>query len=146
LFLGATSAQPKAKGTARPFKASSLISFTPTSDFGGTFGVVGNATHLGKFVGTGTYQVTGVSADGSKVYFHVTATWTAANGDTINLDMPEWVNDNSVNHPTSTGVANIIGGTGRFAGASGWYFGDISPPVITPGVPNDLTAVGTITY
>jgi hypothetical protein len=132
----------------RPFKLAGLIDFAPTSDLGGTFGVVGNATHLGDFVGDGTYEVTGVSDDGLKVFFHVTATWTAANGDTIDLDMPDWVNqyDASGNAVSSTGLVNIIGGTGRFAGASGSYFGDISPPVINPGVPNDLTGEGTIAY
>ena len=146
VFLGATSAQPKPSGTARPFKASALMSFNPTSDFAGTFEVVGNATHLGKFVGNGTYEVTDVSSDGSKVFFHVAVTWTAANGDSIQLDMPQWVNNLGVTPATSTGVANIIGGTGRFANASGSFFGDITPPSITPGVFNTLTADGTISY
>jgi predicted ABC-type sugar transport system permease subunit len=101
---------------------------------------------LGKFVGKGTYQVTGASPDGLKVYFHVAATWTAANGNKLYLDMPQWVNDNSVTPPTSTGAANIIGGTGRFVNASGALFGEITPAVITPGVPNGLTMEGTITY
>jgi hypothetical protein len=146
VFLVAASPQLQSSGKERPFKAAGLISFTPTSDLGGTFGVVGNATHLGKFVGIGTYEVTGASPDGSKVYFHVAATWTAANGDTIEIDMPEWVGDYSVTPPTSTGVANIIGGTGRFFNASGSFFGDISPADITPGVPNNLTGEGAISY
>lgn len=128
----------------RPLKEAGLISFTPASELGGTFGVVGTATHLGKFVGKGTYEVTGV--DGALVFFHVAATWTAANGDSIEIDCPEWVNDNSVTPPTSTGVMKIIGGTGRFADASGSFIGDISPAVITPGAPNTLTAEGTISY
>jgi len=130
----------------RPFKENGLIRFTPESDFAGTFEVVGNATHLGKFVGNGTYEVTGASDDGLKVYFHVAATWMAAKGDTIDIDMPEWVIDYSVTPPTSTGVASVIGGTGRFAGASGSFFGEISPADITPGLPNSLTGEGTITY
>jgi len=130
----------------RPMKEKGLILFTPTSDFGGTFGVVGNATHLGKFVGQGTYHVTGVSPDGLKIYFHVAATWTAANGDAVEIDCPDWVNDNSVNPPTSTGVMNFVGGTGRFVNASGSFFSVISPAVITLGVPNSLTGDGTITY
>ncbi len=130
----------------RPLKEAGFISFTPTSEFGGTFGVVGNASHLGQFVGQGTYQATGISSDGLKVYFHVAATWTAANGDSIAIDCPDWVNDASVTPPTSTGVMNIIGGTGRFVDASGWFFGDISPANITPGVPNTLTGEGNIAY
>ena len=131
---------------ARPLKETGMISFTPTSDFGGTFGVVGTATHLGKFVGSGTYEVTGLSPDGLKVYFHVTATWTASNGDSIKIDCPEWVNDASITPPTSTGVMKIIGGTGRFADASGSFFSTISPAAITPGVPNTLTGEGNISY
>ena len=127
----------------RPFKETGIISFTAESDFAGTFGVAGNATHLGKFVGDGTYQVTGVSDDGLKVYFHVAATWTAAKGDTIDVDMPEWVIDYGATPPTSTGLVNIIGGTGRFAGASGSFLGDISPADTSSGV---IAGEGTISY
>jgi hypothetical protein len=146
VFLGATSAQPKVKGTARPFTLAGIISFTPESDFGGTFGVVGTATHLGKFVGNGSYEVTGVSDDYSIVYMHVVATWTAANGDTITTEIPEWIRDFSVEPATSSGTLYITRGTGRFANASGSWFGDISPAPVTPGIANIFTAEGTISY
>ncbi len=129
----------------RPFKEDGLISFTATSDFDGTFEVVGNATHLGRFVGNGAYVVTGASSDG-KVYFHVAATWTAADGSSIQIDMPNWVSDHSVTPPTSTGVVNVIGGTGRFLNASGSFSGDISPADIIPGAPNYITAQGTLVF
>ena len=144
--LVGTSAQPQTGGKARPFKANALITFLPTSDLGGDFEVVGNATHLGKFVGEGIYWITGVTDGGTKVHFHVQVTWTAANGDSIDLDMPDWVNDLSVTPATSTGTAVIVGGTGRFAKVSGSMFGIITPPEIIPGTPNDLTEEGTITY
>ena len=54
VFLGATSAQPKASGTARPFKVTGIVhSRNPGS---GTFEVVGTATHLGKFVFTANWD------------------------------------------------------------------------------------------
>ena len=147
VFLGATSAQPKAKGTERPFKETGIISLTPdASGLAGTFGVVGTATHLGKFVGQGTYYVTGVSSDGKKVFMHVAATWTAANGDTIMLEIQDWVNDYSVTPPIATGLGNILGGTGRFANASGSLFSDISPVNVSPGDTQILTSEGTISY
>jgi hypothetical protein len=143
VFLGATTAQPKTSAKARPFKATAIY----TAGDPGTFQVAGNATHLGAFVGMGTYVIT----DGDLVNYtfftlHVVATWTAANGDTITIDFPEWVNDNTVDPPTSTGAGNIIGGTGRFANATGSFFSDISPATTTPGVLNILTGEGTISY
>ena len=131
----------------RPFKATGI--FTSVSDAtgaAGTFLTVGTATHLGKFVGQGTYEVTGVSSDGLKVFMHVAATWTAANGDTIDLYIADWVNDYSVTPPIATGFANIIGGTGRFANASGSYVANISPADAAPGVTQIWTAEGTISY
>ena len=130
----------------RPFKAVGIISFTPASASAGTFGVDGNATHLGDFVGNGTYQIYDVV--GSKVYMHVTATWTAANGGTIEFDMPEWViqYDASGNAVSSTGLGNVIRGTGRFAHASGSMFSEISPAQDAPGVTQIVTGEGTISY
>ena len=126
----------------RPFNANGASVMNPD----GTFLIVGTATHLGKFVGQGTYEVTGVSSDGLKVFMHVAATWTAANGDTIMLEILNWVNDYSVTPPIATGLANIIGGTGRFANASGSLFSDISPVNVSPGDTQILTSEGTISY
>jgi hypothetical protein len=87
VFLGATSAQPKASGTARPFKVTGIPTMVPDgSGLGGTFVIVGTATHLGNFVFPGTYEIVG--SEGSLVYFHITGTYTAANGDTIEIDCP----------------------------------------------------------
>ena len=142
VFLVAASPQPQASAKARPFKVTGI--FTSPND--GTFGIVGTATHLGKFVAKGTLELTGVSPDGLKVFFHVAATWTAANGDTIGIEIPEWVIDYSVTPPASTGVATILPGTGRFVNASGSVFSEISPAEISPGVLNIITGEGTISY
>jgi hypothetical protein len=143
VFLGATSAQPKAKGTARPFKVAGI--FTQDAYGPGTFEVVGNATHLGKVVFPGVYSVVEVTPneEGYTVTVHVQGTYTAANGDTIKVDGPLWVTQyRPDNNPVwSTGLINIIGGTGRFAGASGSYVGNI-----IPGDPFILIGEGTISY
>jgi hypothetical protein len=127
--LVATSAQPQASKQARPFKATAIY-----TQAGYNFQATGNATHLGKFVGKGSFYVTSAG----KLW--VDATWTAANGDTINLEFPDWIIDSAT---FSHGEGNIIGGTGRFANASGEFSATIDS---TPGVPMILTADGTISY
>jgi hypothetical protein len=144
VFLVAVSAQPQKSGKARPFKASGIPILVAYPDdptgMSGTFEVVGTATHLGKFVFPGTY--TFLRFEGSLVYFHVHGTYTAANGDTIEIDCPEWVNDYGITPVVSSGIVDIIGGTGRFANASGSYVG-----VLAPGnAPTFFTAEGTISY
>jgi hypothetical protein len=142
VFLVAASPQPQTSGKARPFKLTGI--FTSPND--GTFRIVGTATHLGKFVAKGTIEFTSMSPDGMKLFMRGAATWTAANGDNIQIDLPEWVADYSVTPPTSTGVANIIGGTGRFVNASGSFFSEISPADSAPGVTQIITGEGTISY
>jgi hypothetical protein len=144
VFLGATSAQPKVSGTARPFKVSGI--FTSVYDEGssttGTFLAVGNATHLGKIVFTGPWQIIGGHFNTFEyLIFHVAGTYTAANGETLDIDIPEWVVDYTVTPAVGTGLVNIIGGTGRFANASGSY-----AAVIVYGNTQILTGEGTISY
>jgi hypothetical protein len=138
VFLGATSAQPKAKGTARPFEATGISAMNPD----GTFLIVGTATHLGKFVFPGTYEITWAAPDFSQIVFHIKGTYTAANGDTINIECKKWVADFTADPPTSTGLVEILPGTGRFANASGSYVGTLSPAA----TPTFFTAEGTISY
>jgi hypothetical protein len=147
VFLGATSAQPKAKGTARPFDVTGIFTSVPDDETGatGTFKVVGNATHLGKIVFAGVYWTVSLVPNefGYLVTVHIQGTYTAANGNTIKVDGPLWVTQyRPDNSPVwSTGTVNIIGGTGRFAGASGSYVGNI-----IPGDTFILTGEGTISY
>ena len=143
VFLGATSAQPKASGTERPFKVTGIFTSDPAGP--GTFEVVGNATHLGKFVFPGVYSVVDFELNdlGYLVTVHIHGIYTAANGDSIEVDCPLWVTQyRPDNSPVwSTGIIYIIGGTGRFANASGWYLGNISTGDILI-----LTGEGTISY
>jgi hypothetical protein len=141
VFLVAASPQPQSSGKARPFKATGIPTLVADeSGLGGSFEIVGTATHLGKFVFPGRYDIIGV--EGSLVYFHITGTYTAANGDTIEIDCPDWVADYGVTPVPSTGMVNIIGGTGRFAHASGSYVGALFPG----DAPTFFTAEGIISY
>jgi hypothetical protein len=128
VLLGATSALPKAKGTARPFKASGIVTeMLPNADGSGTMEVVGTATHLGTFVSRADWTV---NSDGT---LYVWANFTAANGDTLQAEFPAWL--------SPWGDATITGGTGRFAGASGSYGAGFS------GANMEIFAAeGTISY
>jgi hypothetical protein len=143
VFLGAMSAQPKASGTARPFKVTGI--YTSVSDASGTSGTweaVGNATHLGQMVLTGPWEIIGGDlVDFTTLIFQVAGTYTAANGDTLDIDIPEWVIDYTVIPAVGTGLVEIKGGTGRFAHASGSY-----AAVIVYGDTAILTGEGTISY
>jgi hypothetical protein len=128
----------------RPFKVTGI--FTSVYDEGssdtGTFKVVGNATHLGKIVFTGPWEIIGGDfVNFTHLIFHVAGTYTAANGDTLEVDIPEWVVDYTITPAVGTGLVNIIGGTGRFADASGSY-----AAVIVYGDTQILTGEGTISY
>jgi len=124
----------------RPLKVNGIF----TSDEA-TFLVLGNATHLGKIVFAGVYSVEDVTLndEGYAVTVHIHGTYTAANGDTIEVDGPLWVTQYRLDGSSvwSTGTVNILGGTGRFAGASGSYVGNI-----IPGDTLTFTAEGTISY
>lgn len=139
VFLVAASPQPQSSGKARPFKVTGIFTLDAET---GTFEVVGNATHLGKFVFPGFSEFVSAT-DTGLVTLHIYGTYTAANGDTIKVDCPDWVTqyDGSGNPVWSTGTVDIIGGTGRFANASGSYVGNIFP-----GDPMPFTANGTISY
>jgi len=106
----------------------------------GTFLIAGTATHLGKFVFPGTYEITWAAPDLSKIVFHILGTYTAANGDTIDIECEEWAF--TADPPSSTGLVKIVSGTGRFANASGSYVGTLSPA----DAPTQFTAEGTISY
>jgi hypothetical protein len=131
VFLGATSAQPKALGTARPLKMSGIVLWNS----GAAMEVVGTATHLGKFDSSANWKL---NADGS---LYVYAEFTAANGDTLQAEFPAWGFDPATGVVADSGVAIIKGGTGRFVGASGSYVATFS------GANQEIfTAEGTISY
>ena len=96
--------------------------------------VVGTATHLGKFDSQANWEFAPETGT-----LHVWASFTAANGDTLQAEFPAWGFDPVSGVAADSGLATITGGTGRFAGASGSYVATFS------GV--DLfTVEGTISY
>ena len=140
--LMATSAQAQTSGKARPFKATGI----PTLS-GGIFEFVGTATHLGNFDFPGTYVFSrDPRLTWPLVYHHIHGTYTAANGDTIEVDCPNWESNYGVSPVTSWGLVNIIGGTGRFANASGWYVGELLGALQYGDAPTLFTAEGAIAY
>ena len=126
VLLVTAGAQPQSPGKARPFTASGIVTeFLLNPDYSGSLALVGNATHLGKFVSTGEFVL-----NGDFTTLHVWGSFTAANGDIVYIDYPAWLGN--------SGVAYFKGGTGRFAHASGSYVATI--------VDGIYTAEGTITY
>jgi len=127
----------------RPFEASGIgTSVIDATGMAGTYEIVGNATHLGQMVLTGTWEITGGDFVGfTYLVFHVAGTYTAANGDTLVIDIPEWVEDYTSTPGVGRGLVEIKGGTGRFANASGSY-----EAVIILGETNLFAAEGTIYY
>ena len=105
-------------GSALPFKGSlqsneGVVLAGETADDRHLEGT-GNATHLGRFTLIADFTVTRKTGDATG-----TATWTAANGDQIFVDV--FGHGDIVVFPTVTiaETHTITGGTGRFADASG---------------------------
>jgi hypothetical protein len=109
-----------------------------------TSGVVsasGHASHLGLFTEAGQVNFVPDSNDPTRVLATGTATFTAANGDDLELLI-----DGSLDLTTgeATGLFTFVGGTGRFEGASGTGNFVIQQNLVTGAF--EVTAVGTINF
>src|SRR5688572_19379907 len=119
LFGGSVSA----KDTV-PFRASFTTAFSSALAFPLIHVTVdgeGQASHMGRTRASTTNQIVNLLAGtGTATY-----TLTAANGDTVIVDMTVTTEFPSATHVTFAGPYVVIGGTGRFAGAtgSGWISG-----------------------
>jgi hypothetical protein len=107
-------ALPATAGQQVPFKGYAVdmaTSLIPTPDGGIhlTNAATGQATHLGRFTRVGSGDI---HPDGTSEF---TLVWTAANGDQLISD----VEVASLSATTITGTYTFMGGTGRFANASG---------------------------
>ena len=108
LSIGFTLCLGTAYAVERPMKGSFV---------GSGFSFAGNFTHMGSFTG----QITSFNGVDTTL-----ATWTAANGDTVNVVSVFTVTGYDPNtalfifHQAIT----VLGGTGRFAGATGTIAGD----------------------
>jgi hypothetical protein len=124
LFLTATFAGPKASGPQRPFHGTIQTTETVQSVvypivFNSSVGT-GNATHLGQFEWMLDVQInitipSATTATG-------TGLLTAANGDSVFTEFTASAVDTATpNVIFITEVHTIIGGTGRFAAATGTF-------------------------
>ena len=115
LAIGAASAvaaETPFKGKVTMFETSQLVFPILSVNREGT----GTATHLGKFTETFRAQVDVRTASATG-----TATFTAANGDTLTASV---VGQGTTTGPTTFSIVEvytITGGTGRFAGATGTF-------------------------
>ena len=131
----AVAAETPFKGTVNAVETSQLVFPIASIDRQGT----GTATHLGKFTEhlTGQVNVLTGSATG-------TATFTAANGDTLTASVSGQATETSPGVASIVEVYTITGGTGRFAGAAGTFTGEITLNLAT-GVSSG-TLSGTIDH
>lgn len=118
LLLGASPAA--AADSQVPFKVtfsgSAAISSPTTSTFVGT----GHASHLGRITTSGRADITGLDGSCPGGVANVnTETLTAANGDTITISSQDVACPTGPGQYHGTGHWTVVGGTGRFAGATG---------------------------
>jgi len=106
---------------------------------GGTATGSGTATHLGLWTVIGHIRFT--PDENGIIRSSGTATFTAANGDKLEVEV-----DGQLDTATFTdhGVFRFVGGTGRFAGASGSADFVVVINPVTNGF--ELTLVGSINY
>lgn len=110
--------------------AGNLIGATPTGS--------GTATHLGQWTVTGNVKYTPVNG---VLKSSGEATLTAANGDKLQFEIDGILDPVAA---VDQGVFHIIGGTGRFEGATGDANFVVSINPLTGGF--ELTVVGKINY
>ena len=111
-------------------EAGNLIGATPTGS--------GTATHLGQWTVTGTFKD---PPDNGVLRSSGEAILTAANGDKLQIQIDGTLDPVAA---VDQGVFHIVGGTGRFEGASGDADFVVSINPLTGGF--DLTVVGKINY
>ena len=105
----------------------------------------GTATHLGLTTTVGTITFTPDPANPGRLLTHGTGTLTAANGDTVQVEL------NGALEPTpgsatatDKAVFRFVGGTGRFAGAHGTATGIVVVNLLTGAF--EITIVGDIDF
>src|SRR5262245_20354720 len=102
----------------------------------------GTATHLGLWSSVGTLQFTPDPNNPNLILVTGTATVTAANGDKLQAVIADSVLDGATG--LAKGVYRIVGGTGRFEGASGAPNFVVTQNLVTGAF--EVTAVGSINF
>ncbi len=105
----------------------------------------GTASHLGLTTTVGTITFSPDPANPGRLLTHGTGTMTAANGDTVQLELNGAL-QLTPGSPTATDkfVIRFLGGTGRFAGAHGTGTGVVVVNLLTGAF--EITMVGDINY
>ena len=133
--LGVFALTASAQAVERPYIARGTAQFiNANGDFVGT----GTATYLGSYTEVGNAQLTPIG--GSLLQVNATNTYTAANGDQLRGVITGQL-DGSTGAITAT--ITYVGGTGRFAGASGT---SILKGQLLPGGVFEVQVKGTIDY
>jgi len=105
----------------------------------------GTATHLGLVTTVGTINFSPDPANPGRLLTNGTGTMTAANGDTVQLELNgALVADPSSGTATDRFVIRFVGGTGRFAGAHGTGTGIVVVNLLTGAF--EITMVGDIDF
>ena len=105
----------------------------------------GTATHLGSTTTVGTITFSPDPANPGRLLTNGTGTMTAANGDTVQLELNGGL-ELTPGSPTATDKfsVNFVGGTGRFAGAHGTGTGIVVVNLLTGAF--EITIVGDINF
>ena len=105
----------------------------------------GTATHLGLTTTVGTINFSPDPANPGRLITNGTGTMTAANGDTVQLELTGAL-EPAPGSPTATDkfVIRFVGGTGRFAGAHGDGTGIVVVNLLTGAF--EITMIGDINY
>ena len=132
-----------ASAVERPFALSgSGVATLITDESGNLIGAIatgsGTATHIGQWTVTGPVKYT---LDNGVIRSSGEATITASNGDKLHVQIDGILDPIA---GVDQGVFYFVGGTGRFAGASGSANFIVAINPVTSGF--DLTVVGKINY
>ena len=134
----------------RPFALSGSGVATFTTDEAGNpisahVSSTGTATHLGLVTTVGTINFTPDPANPGRLLTNGTGTMTAANGDTVQLELTGALQlTPGSTTATDKFVIRFLGGTGRFAGAHGTGSGVVVVNLLTGAF--EITMVGDINY
>ena len=124
VIVGTLFERPVSAKDAVPFRASFTTEFSSVLEFPlvhVTVDGAGQALHMGRTRASTTNQVLNlITGAGSATY-----TLTAANGDTVVVELTVATEFSSATDVTFAGTYAVVGGTGRFSGAtgSGWING-----------------------
>ena len=109
--LAALVATPAALAAPRAYSANGTANFVSATEFTGS----GQATHLGRYTEAGTVSFS-PTADPDVLHVEGTVTYTAANGDELDATISGELDQGT---GALTATVTYVGGTGRFAAASG---------------------------